>query len=46
MKEENVKISLEISREIRDKLKLLATEKEMSISGLIRYILKNYIKEK
>lgn len=46
MKEENVKISLEISREIRDKLKLLAIEKEMSISGLIRYILKNYIKEK
>lgn len=45
MKDTNAKISLEISKELKEKLEKLADEKEMSVSGLIRFILKNYLKE-
>lgn len=45
MKDTNAKISLEISKELKAKLEKLADEKEMSVSGLIRLILKNYLKE-
>ncbi len=45
MKDTNAKISLEISKELKEKLEKLAKDREMSISGLIRFILKNYLKE-
>ena len=37
-------INLEIPEDIKSKLAELAKEKEMSLSGLVRFILKDYLK--
>ena len=41
-----VKMNLEIEEEIKDKLQKEAKEKEMSLSGLVRLVLKPHIEEK
>lgn len=41
-----VKMNLEIEEEIKDKLQKEAKEKEMSLSGLVRLVLKSHIEEK
>lgn len=39
-------LSLKISEELEQKLKEEAKEREMSVSALIRWIIKQYFKEK
>lgn len=41
-----VMIGLEIPQEIKDKLEEEAREKEMSLSGLIRLLIKEHLKTK
>ena len=38
-------ITLEVSEELKDILKKEATEREMSVSALIRWIIKQYFKK-
>lgn len=45
MKDNKVMLSLEIDKDIKDKLSKIADDNEMSLSGLIRLIIKNYIKD-
>lgn len=45
MKDNKVMLSLEIDKDIKDKLSKIADDNEMSLSGLVRLIIKNYIKD-
>lgn len=45
-KPNRIMISLELPKEYKDKLQEEAKEKEMSVSGLIRLIIKNHLLEK
>lgn len=45
MKQNKVIISLELTEELKQILQKDATEKEMSTSALIRYIIKQYYKK-
>lgn len=43
MKENMTTVNLEISKDVKEDLQKEAKEKEMSLSGLIRSILKKYL---
>lgn len=45
MKDNFVKINLDIQTEYRDKLKAIAKEKDMSMSALIRTIIKQHLEK-
>ena len=45
MKDNMTTVNLEIDREVKEKLQKEAKEKEMSLSGLIRLILKEHLKK-
>lgn len=42
MQETNTTINLEISKELKKQLRVEAKSREMSVSGLVRFILKEY----
>ena len=45
MRENRTTVNLEIDKEVKEKLQKEADEKEMSLSGLIRLILKEHLKK-
>lgn len=46
MKDTNTKVNLELSIDVKKKLQKEAEDREMSLSGLIRLILKEHLKNK
>ena len=46
MRENKTTVNLEIDKEVKEKLQHEAEEKEMSLSGLIRLVLKEHLKGK
>ena len=44
MKKSRTTVNLEIDKEVKEKLQKEANEKEMSLSGLIRLILKEHLR--
>ena len=45
MKDNMTTVNLEINKEVKEELQKEAKEKEMSLSGLIRLILKEHLKK-
>lgn len=45
MKKERVRINLDISKELNEKLRKQADEQDMSLNALIRIALEKYLKE-
>lgn len=44
MRKNKTTVNLEIDKEVKEKLQCEADDKEMSLSGLIRFILKEHLK--
>lgn len=44
MKQEYIKLSLDIPEDYKNKLTTIAKDREMSVSGLVRLIIKEYLK--
>lgn len=45
MKKERIRINLDISKELNEKLRKQADEQDMSLNALIRIALEKYLKE-